>query len=389
MPSGNRLAVGLNLLYLVEGSAGAGRYGLELLGALKRVEPQTRVAAFVGRDASERLFSQPWSSEIEWVRLPVRVTNRTHLLAQMLALPALAAQRSLDVLHSPANIGPPAAPRVARVVTLLDLIWLHQREAWDATRAGRGMGALSRSSARRADRVIAISNAARDDFVANLGLDPSRIDVTPLGVNAPTTAEPEPEREAKLRRSLGLDGAQVILCVAQKRPYKNLGALVRAAAQLEERPLIVLVGAPTPHEEELRRLAAELGVQEQVRFVGWLSEAELEAIYRLATCLVLPSLMEGFGLPVLEAMARDIPVACSDRTAMAEVAGDAALLFDPDDQQAVTESIRRLLRDRELASSLVQRGRERVRLFTWERTAAASFASYTQAVADKRSSGRR
>ena len=387
MPSGNRLAVGLNLLYLVEGSAGAGRYGLELLGALKRVEPETRVVAFVGRDASERLFSQPWSTEIEWVRLPVRIANRTHLVAQMLALPALAARRSLDVLHSPANIGPPAAPRVARVVTLLDLIWLHQREAWDPTRAGRAMGALSRSSARRADRVIAISNAARDDFVANLALDASRIDVTPLGVKPPTAAEPE--REAALRHRFALDGAQVVLCVAQKRPYKNLGALVRAAGELEERPMVALVGASTPHEEELRRLAADLGVQEQVRFVGWLSEAELEAVYRLATCFVLPSLIEGFGLPVLEAMARDVPVACSNRTAMAEVAGDAALLFDPDDQRAVTESIRRLLRDRELASSLVQRGRARVRVFTWERTAAASFASYRRAVAAKRCSARR
>ena len=237
--------------------------------------------------------------------------------------------------------------------------------------------------------MIAISDAARDDFVTNLGLDASRIDVTPLGVRAPATALPEPEREAELRRRLGLDGGQVVLCVAQKRPYKNLGALIRAASQLDKRPLVVLVGAPTPHEEELRRLAAELGVQEQVRFVGWLSEADLEAIYRLAACFVLPSLIEGFGLPVLEAMARDVPVACSNRTAMAEVAGDAALLFDPDDQQAVTESIRRLLRDRELASSLVQRGRERVRMFTWERTAAASFASYRRAVAAKRSSARR
>ena len=134
--SSSRFAVGLNLLYLVEGSAGAGRYGLELLGALKRVEPQTRVAAFVGRDASQRLFSQPWSSRSSGFAR-VRITNRTHLVAQMLALPALAARRSLDVLHSPANVGPPAAPRVARVVTLLDLIWLHRREAWDASRAGR------------------------------------------------------------------------------------------------------------------------------------------------------------------------------------------------------------------------------------------------------------
>jgi glycosyltransferase involved in cell wall biosynthesis len=376
------LSIGLNLLYLVEGSAGSGRYGFELLAALRRVEPNSRLTAFVGRDAWQALFEQSWSAEVDWIRLPVRISNRTHLPAQMLVLPALAARRALDVLHSPANIGPPAAPRVARIVTLLDLIWLHQREAWDATRAGRAMGALSRSSARRADRVIAISQAARDDFVTTLGLDPARIDVTPLGVRAPPRGQPE--LVAELRQKLALDNDQVVLCVAQKRPYKNLAALIRAAAQLEERPIVVLVGAPTPHEEELKALANELGVHEQVRFLGWVSEAELEALYRMASCFVLPSLIEGFGLPVLEAMARDVPVACSNRTATAEVAGDAALLFDPNDQVAVTDSIRRILRDRELARSLVERGRDRVRLFTWERTAEATLESYRHAVAAKR-----
>ena len=263
-------------------------------------------------------------------------------------------------------------------MTLLDLIWLHQRKAWDATRAGLVMGALSRSSARRADRVIAISHAARDDFVTTLGLDPARIDVTPLGVQPPTLAQPELASE--LRQRLGLDHDHVVLCVAQKRPYKNLATLVRAAAQLEERPAVVLVGAPTPYEEELRELANQLGVHEQVDF-GWVSEAELEALYRLANCFVLPSLIEGFGLPVLEAMAKDVPVACSDRTAMAEVAGDVALFFDPEDQQAVTEAIRRLLDDRELAAQLVERGRERVRLYSWDRTAEATLESYRHAVA--------
>jgi glycosyltransferase involved in cell wall biosynthesis len=379
--AGRPLAVGLNLLYLVEGSAGAGRYGLELLGALRRVEPDTPVTAFVGRDASERLFEQPWSNEIDWAHLPVRVTNRSHLLAQMVALPVIAARRSLDVLHSPANIGPPASGRVARVVTLLDLIWLHRREEWDATLAGRAMARLSRSSARRADRVIAISEAARDDFVANLGLEPARVDVTPLGVKPPreVTAEPEPE----LRRRLDLGEASVVLCVAQKRPYKNLASLIRAASDLDERPIVVLAGAPSAHEEELRVLARELAVDDRVRFLGWVSESELEGLYRLASCFVLPSLIEGFGLPVLEAMARGVPVACSDNSAMAEVAGEAALLFDPDDQQAVTKSIRRLLTDRGLANSLVERGRERVRLFTWERTAEATLASYRRAVAGK------
>jgi glycosyltransferase involved in cell wall biosynthesis len=376
---GRPLAVGLNLLYLVEGSAGAGRYGLELLGALRRVEPDTRVTAFIGRDASEQLFEQPWANEIEWVRLPVRVTNRSHLLAQMVALPVIAARRSLDVLHSPANIGPPASVRVARVVTLLDLIWLHRREEWDATLAGRAMAALSRSSARRADRVIAISEAARDDFVTNLGLEAARVDVTPLGVKP--TGEVAAESEPELRQRLDLGEASVVLCVAQKRPYKNLATLVRAASDLDDRSMVVLAGAPSAHEEELKLLARKLGVDDRTRFLGWVSESELEGLYRLASCFVLPSLIEGFGLPVLEAMARGVPVACSDNSAMAEVAGEAALLFDPEDQQAVTESIRRLLSDRELAISLVERGRERVRLFTWERTAEATLACYRRAVA--------
>jgi len=351
---------------------------------LRRVAPRVRVAAFVGRDASKALFEQPWSDSVDWVRLPVRTSQRTHLLGQLVAMPAIAIRKSLDVLHSPANVGPPLAPGIARVVTLLDVIWLHQREGWDATRAGRAMAALSRSSATHADRVIAISNAARDDIVASLELDASRVDVTPLGVLPPSGALSRDP--AGLRSRLGLGGHQVVLCVAQKRPYKNLGALVRAIAELPQ-AVLVLAGAPTPHEAELEALAGELGASERVRFLGWVPEDELESLYRLASCFCLPSLIEGFGLPVLEAMARDVPVACSDRTAMAEVAGDAALLFDPEDQEAVTTAVRRLLDDRELAARLVERGRARVALYTWERTAEATLESYRRAVAQKTTKG--
>jgi glycosyltransferase involved in cell wall biosynthesis len=192
--------------------------------------------------------------------------------------------------------------------------------------------------------------------------------------------------EEDVRASLRLDGP-VILSVAQKRPYKNLGTLIRAMADLAERATLVLVGSPTAHEEELRALARQLGVEENVRFPGWVSEPELEGLYRLASCFVLPSLIEGFGLPVLEAMARGVAIACSDRPSLPEVAGNAALLFDPEDQQAVTNAIRRLLDDRELAARLVERGRERVRLYTWERTAEATLASYRRAVEQKATKG--
>jgi glycosyltransferase involved in cell wall biosynthesis len=115
-------------------------------------------------------------------------------------------------------------------------------------------------------------------------------------------------------------------------------------------------------------------------FPAWVSAEDLEGLYALAAAFVFPSLAEGFGLPVLEAMARGVPVACSDRPALPEVAGDAALLFDPTDQPAVTESVRRLIRDAGLRADLAARGLERAKQFSWRRTAELTLASYRRAV---------
>jgi len=375
------MRVGLNLVYLVERAAGAGRYAYELLPALLETEPGIHVSAFVSRDAPPDLRRQSWAEEVDWVELPVRFSNRTHLLGQVAALPVIAARRRLDVVHSLANGGPPLTFRAAKVVTLLDLIWLHQGEAWDSARAVRSMALFVRLSARAADRLITISEAARDDLVTTLGLKAAKIDVAPLGVRPPDGASAVNTRE--LRRKLELDEAPVVLCVAQKRPYKNLAALIRALPGLEdERAVLVLPGSPTEHESELRGLALELGVSHRVRFLDWVSEDELEGLYRIAACVALPSLVEGFGLPVLEAMARGVPVACSNRPSLPEVAGDAALLFDPLDQQGVTEAIRRLLRDDTLRAEMADRGRERARLFSWRKTAEKTLATYRRAIGE-------
>jgi len=138
-----------------------------------------------------------------------------------------------------------------------------------------------------------------------------------------------------------------------------------------ERPDAVLVmpGAPTPHEQELRALAERMGVSERIRFPAFVPDADLEGLYRVARCFVFPSLYEGFGLPVLEAMRRGVPVACSDASSIPEVAGDAALYFDPLDSAQIADSIRRLLDDDALASRLIAAGRERQRGFSWRRTA--------------------
>jgi glycosyltransferase involved in cell wall biosynthesis len=364
--------VGINLMFLVDEAGGAGRYAEELVPALLDAEPGLRLTVFVNSDAPATLASAAWSGDVDWARLPTKFSHRTHLPGQAFALPIVAARRRLEVVHSLANGGPPLTIGARRVVTLLDLIWLHQGEAWGTPSAVRTMALLTRISARTANRVITISQSARDDIVRHFGLDAGKVDVTPLGVRIP---------EAPLPRVEG--ATPVVLCVAQKRPYKNLARLIHAVAELrDQQPTLVLPGAPTEHEVELQALAGRLGVADRLRFPAWVSGEELESLYAEATCLILPSLIEGFGLPVLEAMARGVPVACSDRPALPEVAGDAALLFDPTDQVAVTDAVRRMLKDPRLREELSKRGRERAKQFSWRRTAELTLASYRRAAAD-------
>jgi glycosyltransferase involved in cell wall biosynthesis len=148
----------------------------------------------------------------------------------------------------------------------------------------------------------------------------------------------------------------------------------------EERPVLVLPGYPTAHEAELREHAVSKGVAADVRFPGWVSAGEVEGLWALAEAFAFPSLYEGFGLPVLEAMARGVPVACSNAASLPEVAGEAALLFDPHDEAAIATVLSRLLDDPTLRERLRSRGLARVAEFTWERTARLTLESYRRAL---------
>jgi glycosyltransferase involved in cell wall biosynthesis len=237
--------------------------------------------------------------------------------------------------------------------------------------------------ARAADRILTISEATKHDLVRSIGLSPDRIDVTPLGVPQDDVAATS---ERELRRSLGLGDRRFVLTVAQKQPHKNLLSLIRALPELDADVSLVLAGATAPYEAELRQAAASTKVDERVFFLSWLPRADLEGLYGAASAFVLPSFLEGFGLPVLEAMRHGTPVACSNRSALPEVAGDAALLFDPYEQDAVTGAVRRILADERLRGDLVRRGYERVRRFTWENTAAGTLRGYRRALDRKRGS---
>jgi glycosyltransferase involved in cell wall biosynthesis len=382
---GDALSIGLNLTFLVEESGGAGRYARELVRAILEVEPDTRITAFVGATAPSRPFDSDLTDRVELVRFPVPGTGLPpwHLLAQMGALPVMAARRKLDIVHGLANLIPPVSPAVPTVVTLLDVTWAHFPKTLHRT-ATLARKVLVPPCARAADRVIAISDAARRDIVETLDLDPGKVDVTPLGVRR--NDEPQERVSAdEIRRRFEIGAGPVVLCVAQKREHKNLARLIRAVAALDDGDVqLVLAGESTPHESDLRTIAVELGVGERAHFLPWISDAELEGLYELASCFVLPSFMEGFGLPVLEAMQHGVPVACSDVSSLPEAAGDAALYFDPSSVEEIGRAIERLIRDRRLADDLVRRGYERCAAFTWAETARRTLATYRRAIEGSR-----
>jgi glycosyltransferase involved in cell wall biosynthesis len=208
-----------------------------------------------------------------------------------------------------------------------------------------------------------------------------KLDVIPCGSGNGSLVNPTEEEE--LRTRLRLRRRRILLAVSALSRHKNLPPLVRALARVREsHPDVVLVipGNPTKHGHELEELAEDLGVEDALRLPGWVSGRDLEGLYRAASCFVFPSRREGFGMPVLEAMARGVPVACSNTSAMPEVAGDAALYFAPDRPEEIAEAIGRLLDDARLAQELVERGRERQQMFTWSRAAEQTLAVYDRAL---------
>jgi glycosyltransferase involved in cell wall biosynthesis len=373
------LRVGLNLAYLVEDSGGSSTYARNLIPAMLTAEPGLELTAWVGSTAPQWLAEQPWSGEVRWIRLPVPgVGSPWHLWYELAGVGIDARRRRVDLVHGLAYLAPLVHPRVPVVATILDAIWAHHADATDR-RFRMVMGTLVPLIGRSAARLIAISEAARDDIAATLHLDAAKFDVTPLGINEPVEREP-PDVTAVAAR-LGLGREPVVLCVAAKRAHKNLHGLIRAVAEIPPpRPQLVLPGSPNTYESALRTLVAELGIEQSVHFPGWVSDGDLEDLYAIARCFVLPTFEEGFGLPVLEAMAREVPVACSDIPTLREIAGNAAALFDPHDVPSIARQIARLCDDDALVEALVAAGRRRVGEFTWERTARATLASYGRAL---------
>lgn len=369
--------IGLNLLYLVPGrTGGTETYARMLIPAIHDLRPNWDLVAFIGRGGITAADVTDMGARAVELRTP-SVGRVGRVLGEQTELPFAAHREKIELLHNFAMTAPAWSP-VPQITSTHDVIYaLHPDAHSRLMRLGQSV--LVPLGARRARRVLTLSEASANEVVRITGVDRSKIDVVHIAARTPGPPTPEPE----LRERLGLGDGPFVLATSARRGHKNLGRLLEAFAKLrhEPAPSLVLPGYATGAEPELAEQIDRLGLAGRVHLLGWISEADLDGLYTAAELLAFPSLAEGFGLPVLEAMQHGTPVATSNLSSMPEVGGEAAIYFDPYDVDAIAFSIDRLLGDPELRERLSAAGRERASLFSWERAAEQTVIAYERILA--------
>jgi glycosyltransferase involved in cell wall biosynthesis len=324
------------------------------------------------------------------ILLPLRWLHRLRVPVDLLL-------GGVDLFHAPAHVGPHchACPMV---VTVHDLAFLRdladgrmvvrlapsERREWDMRR--RFFAQLAENVARSAERaklVISVSHAAARDLTLSLGLPASKLRVVQNGLRPDVARVSAPELLAAARQRLRLERGDYWLSVGVLDPNKNLSTLIEGYARYRRgggKAALVIAGRDRFLRSSLQAQADALGLAEHVRFLGYIEDAVLPALYSGALALVMPSPLEGFGLPALEAMACGTPVIAATGGGLSEVVGDAGWLVDAFEADQFAEAMQRLELDRDLHSTLATRGLRRAAAFSWERAARETLAVYKEAL---------
>jgi glycosyltransferase involved in cell wall biosynthesis len=368
------MRIGLNLLYLLPGEVGGtATYAAGLLAGLTQIAHEHELVAFV--NAETETWPLPPAGKLERVICPVRAVSRFGRYAfEQLRLPALLRRHHIDLVHSLGYVGP-LWPGCRSVVTVPDLNYLAFGRTMPVPKR-MALGFFVRQAVRRSDHVITISKFARGEIERTFGPMAQRLTVTHLAPHPGLAARP-----ATAAAEAGLAVLAIthpfIVAFSSVSPHKNIPRLIEAFKLARARfglpHQLVLVG----HHPG----ASGAGDGSSVLFTGYLEEANLAKVLSGADLLVFPSTYEGFGLPVLEAMAAGLPVACSDRASLPEVAAEAAAFFDPDSVEDMAQRIAQVALDPALRNELRQKGYENVKRFSWQLTAQQTLRVYQTVLA--------
>jgi glycosyltransferase involved in cell wall biosynthesis len=358
---------------------GAGNYILRLVAGIRALETGDRVFVLAKTQDVDRLG--PWTAGVEPVA--VRLGARPVRLAwEQTLLPRALGRLDIDVLHSPHYTTPLYAVRARRVVTFHDMIFLLYPEYHLRTKVVF-FRTMIRLAARRADHVIADSNATRDDAVRLLGMSPTSITTVPLAADKRFVPNLDAHRVDEVCCRYGLQ-RPFILTVSTLEPRKNLTAAIRTLARIRESGLdcsLVIAGVKGWGYSATFQELSRSDIARYVTVLGFVPQDDLPALYKASAVFLYPSRYEGFGLPTLEAMACGTPVVASNRSSIPEVVGAGGTLVDPDDIEAMAQATAHLLRNPSARAEHSRRAIRRAAEFSWEQTARLTYGVYERVAA--------
>lgn len=372
------MRIGIDYTAAVRQGGGIGRYTRELIAALLRLESPHRYTLFAATGGVPRACLRSAICDLQSAirSLPLSDDWLARLWQRLrLPIPVEVITGALDIFYSPDFVLPPTLPRTRTLLTVHDLSFLRYPDAF-VPALRRYLERVVPRSIARAGLVLADSEATRTDLITLLDVLPEKVQVLYSGVDARFRQRPELGEAERLRARYGLGDAPYILSVGTIQPRKNYVRLIRAFIQLTNQSthrLVIAGGCGWLYEETLAEAARYPG---RVRILGFVDDEDLPALYRNAALFVFPSLYEGFGLPVLEAMACGVPTVCSHASSLPEVVGDAALLVDPLDTDSLATAMMRALEDTDLRREMIAHGLAQAAKFTWEQAARQLLAAF-------------
>ena len=361
----SRIAIDYTPAY--EQGGGIGRYVRELTAALAVEDPVTDYRLFVAGSKREQLPHPPgtnfdWRPTILTPRWLARIWQRAQL-----PLPVEAFTGLVDLFHATDFVLPPTLPRTRSLLTVHDLSFIRVPDAASPS-LRRYLEAVVPRSVERADHVLADSQATKDDLMEIYRTPADKISVLYSGVAGRFGRVTDEMALKDVLDRHDLKDIRYVLSVGTVQPRKNYSRAIRALSTIRDQGIdlhYAVAGGPGWLEDEMYRSIRETGMEDRVHILGFVPDEDLPALYSGARALIAVSLYEGFGLPILEAMACGTPVITSNLSSLPEVAGDAGILVDPLDTEAISDAIVRTMTDADLRQKLVAASLEHVKRFSW------------------------